>query len=333
MSESSEFLVEIEIDTGDLETAVVQALRSAEAERARELINLGCIVSLWRVSGRWANVGVWKAPSEPALLELINSLPLRPYMSVQVKSLESHPSSPGGGTPSPLDRADQGGSLHVLSPLAELKLRGRPRPARVARHPQHELAPLPGLNVQRRPLPEDAGTQERDRHDFTIWVDADVTSFAKGSVESAQESIRDSISSLTLSTLEEWPALLGWTAPGETGLRLVRGKGQQFQIGSIVADPLSTSDTTASVVNITDSGSLGIGGYVAGACDVPIQLDVGPLLRTPVVKNLPTGGEGIQIRTLTRLVLSARAASASPMIASAFLSSLAAKVSHLPASD
>jgi muconolactone D-isomerase len=86
-----EFLVEIEIglppSTPDDERA---ALLAAEAARGRELRDAGAIVRMWRVPGRRANVGIWSAADASELHELIGSLPLFPWMDVQVRALADH---------------------------------------------------------------------------------------------------------------------------------------------------------------------------------------------------------------------------------------------------
>jgi muconolactone D-isomerase len=45
---------------------------------------------MWRVPGRRANVGIWKAADASELHELIVSLPLFPWMNVQVRALADH---------------------------------------------------------------------------------------------------------------------------------------------------------------------------------------------------------------------------------------------------
>ncbi len=87
----AEFLVEIEIElppsTPDDERV---ALVAAEAARGKELRDAGSIVRMWRVPGRRANVGIWKAADASELHELIGSLPLFPWMNVQVRALADH---------------------------------------------------------------------------------------------------------------------------------------------------------------------------------------------------------------------------------------------------
>ena len=83
----AEFLVEIEIELPDDERT---AMLSAEAERGRELRDAGSIVRMWRVPGRRANVGLWEAADASELHELLTSLPVFPWMNIQVRPLAEH---------------------------------------------------------------------------------------------------------------------------------------------------------------------------------------------------------------------------------------------------
>ena len=92
-----EFLVEIEVrlppDTSPDRKAKLVA---AEVARAKELSVTGTIYRLWRVPGRWANVGIWCAEDATELHDAISSLPLYPWLEVDVTPLANHPSDPGG---------------------------------------------------------------------------------------------------------------------------------------------------------------------------------------------------------------------------------------------
>jgi muconolactone D-isomerase len=68
---------------------------AAERRRADELAELGVVKRLWRVPGAWANWGIWEAPDATALHEAITSLPLWPYLDVDVHPLGVHPADPG----------------------------------------------------------------------------------------------------------------------------------------------------------------------------------------------------------------------------------------------
>jgi muconolactone D-isomerase len=92
----SEFMVSIEIDLpADLAEEDRAALVAAEAERGRELAAAGSIVRIWRVPGRRANVGIWKAPDADVLHAAIASLPMFPYLDIEVTALATHPIEQG----------------------------------------------------------------------------------------------------------------------------------------------------------------------------------------------------------------------------------------------
>lgn len=91
-----EFLVTIDVKLPPDTPAERRAeLVAAEAVRARELAAAGVIVRLWRIPGRWSNVGLWAAPDASALHEAISSLPLSAWLDVSVTPLARHPSDPG----------------------------------------------------------------------------------------------------------------------------------------------------------------------------------------------------------------------------------------------
>jgi muconolactone D-isomerase len=88
-----EFLITIEITEppADGRTELV----NSEAARARELAAQGHLVKLWRIQGRWANAGIWSAQDAEELRSVLDSLPMRPWMTVTVNALEPHPNDPG----------------------------------------------------------------------------------------------------------------------------------------------------------------------------------------------------------------------------------------------
>ncbi|GLX51855.1 hypothetical protein Shyhy01_48050 [Streptomyces hygroscopicus subsp. hygroscopicus] len=92
-----EFLVEIttSVPEGTTQEQVAER-RAAEAVRARELAATGHLVRLWRPVGETRSIGVWRAADEAELDEkVLGTLPLRPWMSLTVTPLESHPNDPG----------------------------------------------------------------------------------------------------------------------------------------------------------------------------------------------------------------------------------------------
>ena len=108
-----EFLVRISIATPEaMPTAEIDDLRRQEALRATELATAGLLVRLWRVPGEWANWGLWSVVDEAALTEALDSLPLRPFMEIEVLSLDPHPSDPG--------LPDDDSSASAFMPLGEV---------------------------------------------------------------------------------------------------------------------------------------------------------------------------------------------------------------------
>jgi muconolactone D-isomerase len=70
-------------------------LIAAEAVRAKELAAAGAIFRLWRIPGQWSNVGIWRASDATELHEALSSLPLYPWLQVDVTPLANHPNDPG----------------------------------------------------------------------------------------------------------------------------------------------------------------------------------------------------------------------------------------------
>lgn len=91
-----EFLVRIEVGyPPDRPSEERDRLIAAEMERAEELAANGTIRRLWRLPGRWANVGIWRADDASALHEALSSLPFFPWLDITVTALAAHPSDPG----------------------------------------------------------------------------------------------------------------------------------------------------------------------------------------------------------------------------------------------
>jgi muconolactone D-isomerase len=75
----------------------VDAVRSREAERARELGAQGHLLRLWRpplAPGEWRTLGLWSARDDADLMATLKSLPLHPWMTVEVTALSAHPNDP-----------------------------------------------------------------------------------------------------------------------------------------------------------------------------------------------------------------------------------------------
>jgi muconolactone D-isomerase len=73
--------------------ATADELKLKERELAHELQRSGKWRHLWRVVGRYANVSIFDVSSPTELHELLQTLPLFPYMKIDVEALCQHPSA------------------------------------------------------------------------------------------------------------------------------------------------------------------------------------------------------------------------------------------------
>ncbi|MGO4584558.1 muconolactone Delta-isomerase [Arthrobacter sp. 2RAF6] len=69
------------------------AIKAEEKAYSQGLQRDGRWPHLWRVVGQYANYSIFDVESNDELHELLQSLPLFPYMDVQVTALAKHPSS------------------------------------------------------------------------------------------------------------------------------------------------------------------------------------------------------------------------------------------------
>jgi muconolactone D-isomerase len=77
----------------DADQQLVRRLQAQERERSQELQRTGEWRHLWRVVGRYANVSVFDVDSHRRLHEILSTLPLAPYLDIDVTPLTSHPSA------------------------------------------------------------------------------------------------------------------------------------------------------------------------------------------------------------------------------------------------
>jgi muconolactone D-isomerase len=68
-------------------------LKLREKELAQELQRSGKWRHLWRIAGQYANYSIFDVESVEELHALLMSLPLFPYMAIEVAPLCRHPSS------------------------------------------------------------------------------------------------------------------------------------------------------------------------------------------------------------------------------------------------
>lgn len=77
----------------DMDPAVADRLKADEKALAERLQREGTWRHLWRIVGRYANVSIFDVENNDALHALLSSLPLYPYMDIEVMPLARHPSA------------------------------------------------------------------------------------------------------------------------------------------------------------------------------------------------------------------------------------------------
>jgi muconolactone D-isomerase len=75
----------------DLDPATVERLNSEEHDRAHDLQEEGRWLHLWRVAGKYENVSIFDVQDPGELHDVLNSLPLYPFMEMTVTALCRHP--------------------------------------------------------------------------------------------------------------------------------------------------------------------------------------------------------------------------------------------------
>jgi muconolactone D-isomerase len=86
-----EFLVQIQVNLPpDMDQQQRDGLLARERERGMDLRGSGVIRRIWRIPGRFANVGIWNAQDATSLHEYVSSLPLFPWLEVEVTALARH---------------------------------------------------------------------------------------------------------------------------------------------------------------------------------------------------------------------------------------------------
>ena len=68
-------------------------LLAEEKQRAQDLQRRGVWLHLWRVAGHYSNISIFDVDSNDALHEVLWTLPLFPFMQVEVTPLARHPSA------------------------------------------------------------------------------------------------------------------------------------------------------------------------------------------------------------------------------------------------
>lgn len=77
----------------DLPADVAAEIKAREKAYSQQLQHDGRWPHIWRVVGEYANYSVFDVASNDELHELLQGLPLFPYMDIQVTALARHPSA------------------------------------------------------------------------------------------------------------------------------------------------------------------------------------------------------------------------------------------------
>jgi muconolactone D-isomerase len=88
------FMVRMDVDVPHgFDAAQFEALKATEKARALELQQSGKWRHLWRIAGQYANVSIFDVADAAELHDIMLSLPLFPFMKVEVTALCRHPSA------------------------------------------------------------------------------------------------------------------------------------------------------------------------------------------------------------------------------------------------
>tara|TARA_R110002033_G_scaffold22592_3_gene54317 strand:+ start:2003 stop:2287 length:285 start_codon:yes stop_codon:yes gene_type:complete len=88
------FMVQMDVKVPhDFDAAEFAQLKAAEKIRAEELQRSGKWRHLWRIVGQYANVSIFEVDDTTELHDIMMSLPLFPFMTIEVTALCRHPSA------------------------------------------------------------------------------------------------------------------------------------------------------------------------------------------------------------------------------------------------
>ena len=90
-----EFLARIEQNISpDMDPEGLAAVKAAEKVRGQELVDAGKLRRIWRIPGRRAVFALYRVESTEELHEILSSLPLFPWMDIEVTALSAHALDP-----------------------------------------------------------------------------------------------------------------------------------------------------------------------------------------------------------------------------------------------
>ena len=77
----------------DMDANKVKELKATEKALSQKLQEQGKWRHIWRIAGQYSNFSIFDVESNEELHDIMMSLPLYPYMKVEVTPLLRHPSS------------------------------------------------------------------------------------------------------------------------------------------------------------------------------------------------------------------------------------------------
>lgn len=77
----------------DLSEAQVNEIKAVEKAYSQELQRQGKWRHIWRITGQYSNISIFDVESNEELHQLLQGLPLYPFMKIEVMALNRHPSS------------------------------------------------------------------------------------------------------------------------------------------------------------------------------------------------------------------------------------------------
>lgn len=77
----------------DIDQEEIKKTLLKEKEYSQSLQKLGKWRHLWRITGEYSNISIFDVESNEELHNLLQGLPLFPYMDIKVMPLNRHPSS------------------------------------------------------------------------------------------------------------------------------------------------------------------------------------------------------------------------------------------------
>lgn len=89
-----EFMVRMDVRVPlDFDKIIFEELKATEKARSEELQRAGKWPHIWRIAGQYANISIFAVDDAAELHEILMSLPLFPFMTIEVTALCRHPSS------------------------------------------------------------------------------------------------------------------------------------------------------------------------------------------------------------------------------------------------